>query len=73
MSRCLSVASNTPWLVCCPRLLIIHLPRFDFTAGQMSRNSSEVGVPVAVEVAATRYKLVAVVKHEGDVAVRPFT
>ena len=61
-----SVGCKQHTLVCCPRLLIIHLARFDFTAGQMSRNSSEVGVPVAVEVATTRYKLVAVVKHEGS-------
>ena len=58
-----SVGCKQQTLVGCPRLLVVHLARFDFTDGQMSRNDSEVGIPVAVEVATTRYKLGAVVKH----------
>ena len=50
----------------CPSLLVIHLARFIFENGQVSKNQSQVGVPQVVHVATTNYKLVAVVKHRGS-------
>ena len=48
------------------RMLILHLARFCFENGQVSKNESKVGVPENVVVATTRYRLLAVVKHKGS-------
>ena len=53
-------------LVNCPSMLILHLARFCFEDGQVSKNESKVGVPENVVVATTMYRLLAVVKHKGS-------
>ena len=67
-SKCEQVRTGCKQLtvVSCPSLLVIHLARFIFENGQVSKNQSQVGVPQVVHVATTNYKLVAVVKHRGS-------
>ena len=50
----------------CPDLLMVHLNRFHMLNGRILKNEVRVGIPLAIEVAEFKYRLVAVVNHSGS-------
>lgn len=49
-----------------PKLLVIHLKRFQLSNGQLQKNSARMTVPSGVLMGQHKYSLTAVVKHSGS-------